>query len=68
MRFVNVTDETYEKLVKIAKETEQPVSKIVDDVIDGFMHFAVLSFAQNEALELVKTILDDAEEEGEELE
>lgn len=64
MRFVNVTDETYEKLVNISEETGQPISKVVDDVIDGFKHFAILSFAQNEALKLANEVLGDFTKKG----
>ena len=65
MRFVNVTEETYEKLVDISKETEQPVSKVIDDIIEGFKHFSNLAFMQHIALTIANQIIDDVKGEEE---
>ncbi len=65
MRFINVTEETYQKLVQISKDTEQPVSQVVDDIIEGFKHFSTLAFMQHTALQIANQIIDDAKGEEE---
>lgn len=61
MRFINVTDEQYALIRKISEETNSTTPEVIQDLIEGFQHFAVLSFMQDSALKLAKTIICDEE-------
>lgn len=62
MRFINVTDETYEKLVKISDNTGESMPEIIDFIIEGFHHLAELSIAQDLAIKLADSIISDLKE------
>ena len=65
MRFINVTDEQYELINKIATESECTVPEVVEDLLQALRHFVVLSFKQDIALRMAKELLCEENEDGE---
>lgn len=65
MKFINVTDEQYDLIKKISTECNCTTPEVIQDLIEGFNHFAVLSFKQDIALRMAKELLCEESEDGE---
>ena len=65
MKFINVTDEQYDLIKKIATESNCTTPEVIQDLIEGFNHFATLCFKQDIALKLAKSIIFEGENNGE---
>ena len=64
MRFVNVTDETYDKLKRASEETGKTIPEVIDDIIEGFGVFGIQCAMQQELLNIAADIMKrDIEEE-----
>lgn len=59
MKFVNVNDETYDRLKEISEHTGQSMPEVVDTIIKGFVHFSMLSQLQGFALDLADSIINE---------
>ena len=64
MRFVNVTDETYDKLKRASEETGKTIPEVIDDIIEDFGVFGIQCAMQQELLNIAADIMKrDIEEE-----